>query len=94
MAEFDLPADLIAAQRAYLAAERTCEEIASAIPAATEVASGKATIPEAQRTALTEARAERARHLDILYGHPWWATIDRADHLRARTHLRQAAETP
>ncbi len=88
MAELEFPPELIEAQRAFWAAERRVEEIVARLPSGSAVVAGAA-IAEQDRRELEEARAERGRLLDVLYGHPFWEGHAAPEH--AREALRRAA---
>ena len=91
MANYEFPTDLIDAQQAFQAADAKVAEIHARMPRPTAIAAGEATISDELAQAHEEARAERGRVLDVLYGHPWWLEIPREEHEAARTALRQAA---
>lgn len=92
MADYNVPADLLDAQRAFYTADELAQEIADAMPSSVAIAAGEATIPDEQRQALEEARAERGRLIDVLYGpHHWWGTV--GDKYAARMALQQAAKS-
>lgn len=93
MADYGFPQDLIEAQRAFLAADARCEELAQQGPAPTAVAEGTASIPEDLRRELEAARAERLRLIGVLYGHPFWGEIPQAEWFKARMALREAAQS-
>jgi hypothetical protein len=89
VADYDFPADLLEAQRAFWAADTRVEEIGALFPPPTAIADGTAAAPEELRQALHEARADRGRHLDVLYGHSWWGGVD--DQNKAREALKATA---
>ncbi|MFE3448935.1 hypothetical protein ACFXJ8_08340 [Nonomuraea sp. NPDC059194] len=89
MADFDLPDDLIAAQRAYDEADARVEEVTATLPSSVAVLAGEAEFTDEQRAALAEARAERLMRLTGLIDHPWWQSVD--NKLDAQKQLRSAA---
>lgn len=91
MADFDLPDDLLAAQRAYDEADARVQQIADALPSSVAVVALEAEISDEQRRELAEARAERLRWVEVLAGHPWWATLEPERRAAARTYLRRTA---
>ncbi|WP_055477563.1 hypothetical protein [Sphaerimonospora mesophila] len=93
MADYDFPSDLIEAQRAFLAADARCEELAQQGPPATAIVEGTAAMPENLRQELEAARAERLRLISVLYGHPFWGEIPQSDWFAARMALREAAQS-
>lgn len=91
MADYEFPSGLVDAQRAFQAADAKVVEIHARMPSPTVIAAGQAAIPDELRLAHEEARAERGRALDVLYGHSWWLEVPREEQHAARTALRQAA---
>lgn len=91
MADFDLPDDLIAAQRAYDEADARVDEVTAALPSSIAVVAGEAEFTDEQRAALVEARAERLMRLAGLLDHPWWQGVD--NKLDAQKQLRSAARS-
>jgi hypothetical protein len=88
-ADYDIPEDLLEAQRAFYAADARVRAAADAMPPAAAVLAGEAEVSEEQRRELADARAERLRLVDILYRHPWFQQVDDAH--KARTALQKAA---
>ncbi|MGA4989845.1 hypothetical protein [Nonomuraea bangladeshensis] len=91
MADYDLPDDLIAAQKAFYAAEARCQELVDAEPAATAVVALEAEISDEQRRALADAREQRLQLVETLHRHPFWATVDTSDRIKVQAALRKAA---
>lgn len=91
MAEYEFPNDLLEAQRDFYAADARARELSDAWPLSTSVLAGEANPPtDEQRAELGAARAEALRLIGILYGHPWFETVD--DAKAARIALQQAAK--
>ncbi|GIH26091.1 hypothetical protein Aph01nite_44010 [Acrocarpospora phusangensis] len=87
MADSEFPADLIAAQRAFMEADRRVQEVDADWPLPTAVAAGEAVITTEQHEALDTARRVRLDALDAVRLHPFWGTepggwIHRKDALR------------
>ncbi|GAA3086237.1 hypothetical protein [Streptosporangium carneum] len=76
MSEYEFPETLIAAQRAYWAADAHAQEVTDALPSSIAVLAGEAEVSEEQRERLAEARERRLEALEALNRHPWWATVD------------------
>jgi len=87
MADYDFPADLLDAQRAYWVADARVQEVTDALPSSQEVLEGAMT--DEQHTELAEARNARLAALEALNRHPWWGTVD--DPYKARIALQTAA---
>jgi len=88
MADYEFPDDLIAAQRAYYAADARVQEVTDALPSAQEVLEGVMT--DEQRAGLAEAREARLTALETLNRHPWWGQQDNRH--AAWTALQKAAK--
>lgn len=93
VANFDFPADLLALQRAWYAADARCEEAGAALPPARDVAAGVAAPTAEQQAELAEARAERLRITEALQEHGWWPTVKAKHKLAAKAALRAAARS-
>ncbi|MBB2749204.1 UNVERIFIED_ORG: hypothetical protein FHR35_009117 [Microbispora rosea subsp. rosea] len=91
MAEYDFPAELVEAQRAFLDAEAKLAELNALFPPPTAIAAGETSVPEGLRRAHDEVWAKQSRALDVLYGHERWKTIPREERFEARMQLRRAA---
>lgn len=91
MSDYDPPENLIAAQREFDAAYRRYQELLSALPPASAIIAGEATITDEQHAALAEAQAELHRLLGVLYDRddPWFGGTDN-EHA-AREALKKAA---
>ncbi|GAA3172361.1 hypothetical protein [Nonomuraea roseoviolacea] len=89
MADIEIPDDVIAAQRAYDAADARVHEIVASLPSSVAIVAGEAEISDEQRQAWHEARAERMRLLFALRDLPWWG--EQPDPLGAEKALRKAA---
>jgi hypothetical protein len=76
MADYELPDDLVADQRAFYAADAEVQRVTAALPSGMDVVNGTATITPEQRAALVAARAERGRLIAVLYNHPWFKTVE------------------
>ncbi|MER5622516.1 hypothetical protein ABT061_15875 [Streptosporangium sp. NPDC002544] len=86
MADYEIPDDLIAAQRAYDAADARVQEVTDALPSSQEVGGG-----HDGRAAGRAGRGREARltALETMNRHPWWATV--GDRHAAKTALWKAA---
>lgn len=91
MADYDLPDDLIAAQKAFYEAEARCQALVDAEPAASAIVALEAEISEEQRQALADAREERLQAVEALHRHPFWETVDAGDRIKVQAALRKAA---
>lgn len=87
MSDYEIPDDLIAAQRAYDEADRRVQEVTDALPSAQEVMEGAMT--DEQRDQLVEVREARLAALEALNRHPWWG--QQHDRHAAKTALWKAA---
>ncbi|WP_068922216.1 hypothetical protein [Planobispora rosea] len=89
MADYVPPAELVEAQQALDAAMRACEQLASELPAWSAIQRGEAEPDLDGEQRLADARAERARLMDRVYGDEW---LKRADNwLQAKQALEKAA---
>jgi hypothetical protein len=91
MADYELPEDLIEAQRAFYAAEARCAELVAAQPSPVSVAALEAEVGDEQRQALAAAREERLQIVERLHRHPFWSTVDAGDKMKVQAKLREAA---
>lgn len=91
MADYDIPPDLIDAQKAFYAAEQRCQTLVDAEPAATAIVALEAEISDEQRQALAEAREERLQAVERIHRHPFWGTVEAGDRVKVQAQLRQAA---
>jgi hypothetical protein len=90
MADYEFPEDLLAAQRAYWAADARVNEVTDALPSPQEVLEGAQT--EEQGEELARVREERLLALEALNGHPWWQQDEqRRDRYAAWKALQAAA---
>ncbi|WP_436759312.1 hypothetical protein [Streptosporangium sp. V21-05] len=89
MADYEIPEDLIEAQRAFYEADERVQAATDAMPSSVAVLAREAAVSEEQREELAAARAERLRLVDVLYRHPWFQTVD--DPHKARMALQKAA---
>jgi len=87
MADYEIPDDLIAAQRAYDAADAHVQEVTDALPSAQDALEGAMT--DEQKAQLAEVREARLTALEAMNRHPWWATA--GDRHAAKTALWKAA---
>ncbi|MEV8639434.1 hypothetical protein AB0395_48075 [Streptosporangium sp. NPDC051023] len=74
MADYEFPDDLIAAQRAYYAADARVQEVTDALPSSQEILEGFMT--DEQRAELAEVREARLVALEALNAHQFWVTVD------------------
>lgn len=91
MADYELPQDLIDAQKAFYAAEERCQELVDAEPSPVSVAALEAELSDEQRQALAAAREERLQAVEALHRHPFWATVEVGDKMKVQAKLREAA---
>lgn len=91
MADLDIPEDVIAAQRAYDAADAAVQGVVARMPSGVAIAAGETSIDEELRAELGQVRAERLQRLKELRDHPWWQQA--GDPLKAEAALRRAART-
>lgn len=90
MADLDIPEDLLALKRDFLAADARCLEIADSLPSNVAVLELEAN-PEPERVAeLVDARAERLEVLEQINRHPWWGQVE--SRYKASTALLEAAK--
>lgn len=90
MADYDFPADLLDAQRAYWEADARVDEVVAALPSSQGVLEGAMT--DEQKQGLADARSARLDALDALNRHPWWGQDEqRGDRYAAWTALQKAA---
>ncbi|MFF3443663.1 hypothetical protein [Streptosporangium sp. NPDC002721] len=90
MADYEIPADLLDAQRVYWAADERVQEVTDALPSPQEVLEGAQT--EEQGEELARVREERLLALEALNRHRWWDGAEqKRDRHAAWKALQQAA---
>lgn len=92
MADYELPDDLIEAQRAFYEAEKRCQELVDAEPAPTAIAALEAELSDEQRQALAAAREERLQAVEVLHRHRFWRDVQAGDKMKVQAKLREAAK--
>jgi hypothetical protein len=88
---YDLPDDLIDAQRRVFDLHIRCQAIADAMPSNLAVLALEADVSDEQRQELDDVRAERLQAIGVLYDHPWWDTLPKDERQAAREQLWDAA---
>ncbi|MEV7907774.1 hypothetical protein [Streptomyces anulatus] len=88
MSDYEFPDDLLAAQRAYYAADARVQEVTDALPSPQEILEGAMT--DEQRDELAEVREARLQALEALNAHAWWG--EQRDRYAAWTALQKAAK--
>ncbi|MFI7113931.1 hypothetical protein ACIBK9_46975 [Nonomuraea sp. NPDC050227] len=92
MADYELPQDLIDAQKAFYAAEARCAELVAAEPSPVAIAALEAELSDEQRQALAAAREERLQAVEVLHRHPFWKDLPAGDKMKVQAKLREAAK--
>jgi hypothetical protein len=80
VSSYDIPDKLVDLERAFLAAEARCAELAAAAPKAVDIAAG-AEWPDRDRW--DEAFAELQQAAAAVQGDEWWSTVDNRHEARA-----------
>jgi hypothetical protein len=91
MADYEFPSTLIEAQQAFWQAEQRVSAAYAALPSSVSIAAKEADVTEEQQRELDEARDERGRCIDAIYGDSFWDDI--ADKYAAKIALEKAART-
>ncbi|GII34641.1 hypothetical protein [Planotetraspora mira] len=91
MADYDIPADLLDARRAFDEAQAGVEAALVGLPSPVDIANQEAEISDEQQAEIDEARAAHLELTMLLRGHPWWKTVDNAH--EAQMALQKAAKT-
>jgi hypothetical protein len=73
---YDLPADLLALKRDFLAAENRLAELRQTHPAPTAVAAGDAELSDEQRVEWAATMDESRRLAEEIHRHAWWSQVD------------------
>ncbi|GAA3081759.1 hypothetical protein [Streptosporangium carneum] len=71
--EYEFSGTLIAAQRAFWAADARVQEVTDALPSSVAVPAGEAEVTEEQRAELAGVREARLQALEALDRREWWA---------------------
>ncbi|MER6581825.1 hypothetical protein [Nonomuraea sp. NPDC001023] len=92
MADYELPQDLIDAQKAFYEAEARCAELVAAEPSPVSVAALEAELSDEQRQTLATAREERLQIVERIHRHPFWKDVEAGDRTKVQARLREAAK--
>lgn len=90
VSRFDIPEDLIALRRAFVAAGECCRELGEQLPTGQDIIDGR-TADQALSERFAQARAEQRRIAVEIHRHRWWATAD--NRYEADRAVRQAADS-
>lgn len=89
MADLDMPAEAIAAQQAFDAADAAVRELVERLPSGVAIAAGEASISDEQRAEVQHARDARLAALHVLRAER--AQLGGDNPVKLETALRQAA---
>jgi hypothetical protein len=86
----EIPADLVAAQRAFLEAEARCAAMVRDHPRPTDVAAGRAHITAEQQAEFARVMEEQRSLAEQL--NDYWASVEPEKRTAGRAALREAAQ--